>query len=76
VPTNGATLIVGSLSSVTGTPGITPTNYISGGSPVNIASTLWYAFGTDNTAGSVDYTTTWTGTSPAIPTGLFAAWGP
>lgn len=75
IPTSGVALIAGSLSAVTGNPGITPTNYIGHGGPVNLASTMWYVSGYDNTVGARSYTLTWTGTSPANTTGVFVAWG-
>lgn len=76
VPARGAALVVGSLSAVTGNPGLTPTNYAPHGGPVNLASTMWYASGSDNTPGANTYTQTWTGTSPSIPTMVAAAWAP
>lgn len=76
VPVGGVALIAGSLSSVTGTPGVTPTNYTPHGGPVNLASTMWYASGSDNTPGTNTYTMTWTGTSPSLPTMSCVAFGP
>lgn len=76
VPSSGVALISGSLSSGTGI-GLTPTNYQAyGGTPGAGPSTMWVAGGTDSTAGSRSYTMTWTGTSPSLPTGVFAAWAP
>lgn len=76
IPTGGVALIGGSISAVSGNPGVTPTNYTPYGGPVNAASTLWYAEGFDNTPGARSYTMTWTGTSPSLPTMVAAAWGP